>query len=213
MKHLILLWGFNRHGASYKAIVNTAPLEWQIHQFPYRKIIPSGKTDELHQSLLNYLKEKGLKKVYLMGHSLGGGLALDFAIHHPKRVEELYLVDSAGVYDKNSVLKGFLNVTRYGTHSPKELHKNLKELIQTLRNPILYTKLGWYAHHIDLTEQANSLKVPTVIFWGENDRITPLWQGQKLNQAISGSKLIILKNEGHDWVLKHPEKFWSNVVE
>jgi len=75
----------------------------------------------------------------------------------------------------------------------------------------LHLRLAQFAHNIDIQRQAQELKTPTVIIWGEKDRIVPLWQGQKLHELIPNSKFLILKDMDHDWVIYNPEKFWQNI--
>lgn len=211
MKNLVILWGFNRHAISYQGLVDSAPEDWRVYQIPYSQLMPNGKNSQLFKNLLDFINRKKLNKVHLLGHSLGGALALDFVIHHPEVVEALFLVDSAGVYDQKPLLNGFYKTVRYGSATSTKWYKNAQELIKTLRTPILYTKLGFYAHHANLDEQAKSLKMPVTLLWGKNDRITPVWQGEKLHQSILGSKLIVLPNQGHDWIITSPGKFWQNI--
>ena len=149
-----------------------------------------------------------------MGHSLGGSLALKFAYHYPDKVEHLYLVDSEGIYGHETLpqlIRNFIrsNLNRQGSRDMK----NISDLLKVFKKPILHFKLAHFAHYVDLQKEANSLKVPTTILWGEKDHLTPLWQGQRLHELIKGSKLIVLKDMDHDWILHSPELFWQNVTE
>lgn len=72
--------------------------------------------------------------------------------------------------------------------------------------------MSYFAHYIDLQQEARDLKVPMTLLWGEEDKVIPLWQAKKLHSLIRGSKLITLPNISHDRILKYPEKFWANVV-
>src|SRR5258708_18649172 len=175
MKNLVLLWGWNRYENSYKELVDLAPKDWKVHHFSYSKLMPSANIEELHQNILSYIKKNKLKKIYLMGHSLGGSLALDFTARYPQSVKKLFLSDSEGVYDNKPILSAFLHTVKAGTTSKNEIKKNLHGLVRTFKNPILHAKLGWHAHHIDLQKEASSLKVPTLILWGVKDKVTPLW--------------------------------------
>lgn len=147
-----------------------------------------------------------------MGHSLGGALALEFAYHQPQMVERLFLVDSEGVYGAENIFQLTSNFFRSHTsHVRRKAVENIKAIYRIARKLMLHLRLAHYAHHIDLQKEAREMKVPTTILWGEQDHLTPLWQGQALHQAIPGSKLIILKEMDHDWILHSPELFWENV--
>ena len=55
----------------------------------------------------------------------------------------------------------------------------------------------------DLSLDASKIKTPTLLIWGEKDRITPLEDGLKLSQLIRNSKFEIIKDTGH---FSHLEK-------
>lgn len=205
---LVFLWGWGRYKRGYKKLIETAPSNWEIYQLPYSSLIPSGDVQDLHKNLLQFLDSNNLDKVYLSGHSLGGAFALDFAVHHPKRVKKLFLFNSEGVYDAQPLWKVFMNIVLF---SHKSIKDDLRDLVNIFRYPLLYFKLGKMAHNFDLQEEAEDLKVPTVVMWGEKDKITPLWQGERLHELIRGSKLIVHKGVGHDWIVHSPELFWENI--
>jgi len=51
------------------------------------------------------------------------------------------------------------------------------------------------------------IKSPTLIVWGENDKITPLDEGKLIARTIPGAKIEIIKNTGHFPFLEKPEEF------
>lgn len=209
-ENLLLLWGWTRNERSYEKLINTSPENWNILTLSYEELMPGGRPERVNDVILNFLEELGLDQVNLMGHSLGGALALEFAYHNPERVKRLFLVDSEGIYGHESLRQLIWNFLR--AHSKKvALSENLKAVYRTLRKPILHARLAHFAHHADLQEQARSIKVPTLIIWGEKDRLTPPEQGKRLHKLIPSSRLIILENMDHDWVLHSPEKFWENI--
>jgi pimeloyl-ACP methyl ester carboxylesterase len=53
----------------------------------------------------------------------------------------------------------------------------------------------------------SKLSMPTMIIWGDNDTITPLWQGQKLMQAIPKSAMRVLNGLGHIPQIEDPTEF------
>lgn len=210
-KNLVLFWGWNRNEKSYQGLIDVAPEGWNIYHISYPELIPNGRLDKLQENVLKFLAENGLDQAYLLGHSLGGALALEFAYHHANKVKGLFLIDSEGVYDGNSSLKSLFNVALHSRMLTGGMKDNLRDLFRSLRNPILHAKLGHLAHHLDVTDEASKLAVPTTIMWGDADRIVSIDQGQRLHYLIKGSKLVILKGQGHDWILNSPELFWQNI--
>jgi pimeloyl-ACP methyl ester carboxylesterase len=49
----------------------------------------------------------------------------------------------------------------------------------------------------DLFPLAAQVKVSTLLFWGDKDEDTPLWMGEKLEQAIPDAGLIVHEGAGH----------------
>lgn len=211
MKNLVLFWGWSTTEKSYNGLIKSAPKNWKVYHASYPKLIPSGRLDKLQENILKFLERNHLSRTNILGHSLGGALALEFTRHHPNKVERLYLIDSEGVYDGKSLLNALWNVTVHSGSISGNTKENLRALFRVLRSPILHARLGHFAHHVDLQEEAKEIKVPTTIIWGKNDHIIPLWQGKRLHNLISHSKLIILENMGHNWILEHPELFWENI--
>lgn len=194
MKNLVIFGGWGRNEKSYQGLINNALEGWKIYYISNPEFIPN-------------------KRFYLLGHSLGGVLALEFACHHLDMVEKLFLVDSEGIYGHESlpqVLRNFLKT--HTLQGKKKAGENLKAIYRILRRPVFHFKLAHFAHHANMEEEAKAIKVPTIILWGEKDHLTPLWQGEKLHGLIKGSKLVVLKDMYHDWILLHPELFWQNIV-
>jgi pimeloyl-ACP methyl ester carboxylesterase len=212
MKNLVIFWGWTAEEKTYQLLEDTAPKDWQIYHVSYDKLIPDGQVDGLNEKVLLFLKENQLEEVNILGHSLGGALAIRFTSDHPDKVNHLYLIDSEGIYDRQHPLKT-LNIILH-SFDPKNTRKTafqLRGVWRVIKNPIQHIRLAWYAHHIDLQTAAPKIKVPTTILWGEKDGLTPLWQGEKLHKLIKNSKLIILKGFFHDWILYSPELFWKNI--
>jgi pimeloyl-ACP methyl ester carboxylesterase len=57
------------------------------------------------------------------------------------------------------------------------------------------------------------LTMPTLLLWGREDLITPLWQGEKLQQLIPNSKLVIIDNTGHIPYIENKDKFNEYLLE
>ena len=71
----------------------------------------TGYTPGCHiRDIISLLDELNLKKVFLMGHSLGAFISLMFAALHPDRVEKLVLVDGAGDLDKTRMDQVFVGI-------------------------------------------------------------------------------------------------------
>jgi len=212
MEDLVLFWGWTRDDNSYKGLTDLAPKGWRIYDLNLEELAQKGFISTLSENITKFLDEKKLKRVSLVGHSMGGALALQYAYHNPERVKKLFLLDSSGIYGHEKIPQLIKNFILSQTIlNRKKAPENLRVFYRIFRKPFVYIKLANYAHKVDLQKEARDIRVPTVIMWGEKDKLIPLWQGQKLHKLIKNSKFIVLPNVGHDWPLYKPELFWESI--
>ena len=157
-----------------------------------------------------FLDALGLKQVDLGGWSMGGWIAQFVAYQHPERVRRLMLFDSAGLYEKPR-----WDTNLFTPQTPAQLDQ-LESLLMPHPHRIpgfiardvlsISRRNAWVIHRAmdsmlngrDATDNfLPQLKMPVLIEWGAEDRITPLSQGEKMHQMIPQSKLEIITGCGH----------------
>jgi pimeloyl-ACP methyl ester carboxylesterase len=184
--------------------------------------------------LKKWLDDQELKQVVLLGHSFGGRVAIKFAVKNPKRVERLILVDAAGIKDKRWLTR--LKIGTFGWLANRfSFLKSLFPLSQIVRRfiylalrekdylsaePVLRETMAQIIKE-DLEPLLSEIKTPTLIIWGEKDRVTPLWMGEtfklKMKNATPhhrgcGARLKIIKGVGHSPHLEAPERLARVVI-
>lgn len=210
-KDIILFWSWSDGEETYKNLVKTAPEDWVIHHFPYPNVVKKN-INNVGDKALKFLEENNINNAYILGHSLGGALAMNFALKYPEKVSGLFLVDSTGINSsKNlfSAIKGFFTQTK--DHSSEEIESIWLKIVRILTRPGIYFRLATYALTADFQKKLTSLKVPTQIFWGRDDKVMPMKSGETLHKLIKNSKFKAFENQGHDWILHSPELFWKNI--
>lgn len=157
---------------------------------------------------INWLKKELEKeeKVILMGHSNGGRIISVFAALYPEKVSHIILIDSAGIYhnDLKISLKRFIfkNIAKAGKKITRSkmleslLYKTVGERDYRDASPIVKKTMENLIRH-DVLPLLPNIRSKTLIIWGENDKITPLNDGQKIHSLISGSKIAIIKSARH----------------
>ncbi len=174
------------------------------------------KSDEIWdlEKYSKWVDEKiGDSKITLLGHSNGGRIASYFAAKFPDRIEKLILMDTAGIYHKELLLEikrsFFGSVAKLGkkfTNSQilkKFLYKLVREKDYQEASPNMRrTMLNLIKS--DLTPEFKKVNIPTLIIWGEKDRITSLSDGQLINKLIKNSKLKVIKGARHSPFYTHP---------
>jgi pimeloyl-ACP methyl ester carboxylesterase len=161
------------------------------------------------------LKDNKIENYILIGHSFGGKIILDSLVNKRLKPQKIILIDTNGVKPKNSFKKKFWKfiskIYRYLEKLPfaKKLRKILyryiireQDYLKTNEMVRESFKLFNEQHYDHLLE---NIKIDTLIIWGKNDKVTPLWMGEKLNQKIEGSELKILEGT-HGLPLKNPKE-------
>lgn len=168
------------------------------------------------------LDSLGVKRVIIGGNSLGGFVSWATAYAHPDRVERLILVDSSGYPPKpQSIPIGFriarvpvLNRLMRNVLPRHIIESSLKnvygdpskvtpELVDRYRDMTLRAgnriaivhrfRQGYTGN----PEHIRSLRQPTLILWGAQDRLIPPEYGQTFARDIPGAKLVMFEGLGH----------------
>lgn len=173
--------------------------------------------------------------VILVGASMGGAAAIDFTLTYPDAVQKLVLIDSAG-FAKGPAISRFLfpplgylaaqflrspNVRRKVSlqayldpsfvSADAELCAALHLQLPRWHDAIIaFTKSGGYNF---LTDRIAQIDKPTLILWGEFDRILGTADAQKFEAAIAGSQLIWIPQSGHVPHLEQPQITAQHILE
>ncbi|MBN1202684.1 MAG: alpha/beta hydrolase [Anaerolineae bacterium] len=192
-----------------------AQLDYQVHALDLpgfgRSDLPPeawGVSDYMH-FVTTYLDDSGLDRVSVLGHSFGGRIGLVLAAEHPERVNRMVLANSAGIRMPLSLKQRARSTLARSTRwtldvlGLQTLRARLQENFNRRHASEDYLNAGplrdTFVRVIeeDLTPFAMRVQAPTVLIWGDQDKDTPLWQGQKLEQLIPDAGLIIFQGAGH----------------
>ena len=141
---------------------------------------------EFSDFVLEFMDAIGLEKPFLVGHSFGGRLSLEIALHHPERVQKLVLADAAGLG----------KVSRFGT----TVLTGFWVIRKLFRIPQPYpTFLGHEDDDPDwaCVEKLPELKTPTLIIWKRHDLYLPLAIARKAAELIPDAHLKVIPGFGH----------------
>jgi pimeloyl-ACP methyl ester carboxylesterase len=190
----------------------------------YRVYIPDligyGRSDESADfsysvpdeaaTVVGFMDALGLKQVDLGGWSMGGWIVQRIASEHSERVRRLLLFDSAGLN-----VKPDWNIQLFTPTTPQELYQ-LDVLLMPHPLPVpafiardilrISGQKAWVIHRAlatmvtarDVTDNLlPGLKMPVLIVWGAEDRVTPLSQGEKMHRLVPQSELEVIPGCGH----------------
>jgi pimeloyl-ACP methyl ester carboxylesterase len=163
----------------------------------------------------NLVRELGLERFVLAGHSMGGAIAQDFALTYPDTLAGLILVGSgARLRVAPAILEGLradfpatvrlLADYAYGASpSGHMLQLYVERLLDNDPQVVYGDFLACDA--FDLMGQVSRIKVPTLIICGEADRLTPPKYSQYLREQIPNSELHLFSGAGHMVMWEQPD--------
>ena len=165
---------------------------------------PSGFVlEEAASWLLAWMKEVGLQRVHLVGHSMGALICAHAAAQEPQAVDCLVLVDAAGVPTNRAVLEHIWPLMQECLFSSPSFLPIL--LYDSLRaGPLTLWRAAMAVLTHDVRDDLRLIKAPTLIIWGEKDALVPPSVGYVLRQEIAHSRLIIIKGSRHVPMMDKP---------
>lgn len=210
-----------------------------LAQAGYEIIVPShpgfGKSalpddfktvDDLAYFYLDFIKAQGLSDVTLIGSSFGGWIASEMAVRSTRDLRAMILVDTLGCRfkdrDEVDIVDVFMmsdeefaeaayanpqaGLPRYGEYSEERLEA-------IARNRVGLAQFGWspYMNNPRLKRWLHRIDVPTLLLWGERDRIVDLEYGRSFTSRIPGAELKVIQHAGHFPQIEQPELFVRSV--
>jgi 2-hydroxy-6-oxonona-2,4-dienedioate hydrolase len=187
--------------------------------------------------LVQFMKTIGVPKANIMGQSLGAGVALYMAVHHPQMVERLIVVDGGGFRSPNqasapAAAPNWHNRQIANAGTLEESREYMEKLFYDHRfvtdelvehNLILRLRSAYTAESTATAnarglsglseEEVRGIKAPTLLVWGMNDPLSPPANADKLNAAIKNSQKVLFDKAGHYPFLEHADKFNQVVLE
>jgi pimeloyl-ACP methyl ester carboxylesterase len=224
---LVLLHGFGSSLQTWDAWADALSPQYRVIRydlpgFGLTGADPSGDYSEARAvAILSALLDRlGIAKVTLIGNSMGGKLAWEFAAQHPERVEKLVLISPDGFaspgfeYGKKPQVPILVRVLPYTL--PKALLRMnlapayadpaaLNDKIVTrywdfMRAPDVRAALLARLPQtilIDPKPALGRIEAPTLLLWGEKDGMIPFANSADYLKDIAGSRLAALPNLGH----------------
>jgi pimeloyl-ACP methyl ester carboxylesterase len=167
--------------------------------------------DGIHDYALHYLDlfdQLGLEELSLVGHSLGGYLAATLAIEQTRRVRRLVLGAPFGLRVREHPTVDFFSIP--DEEVPSYLAADLsifaglpsppppEFFAERYREATSFARIAWHRpYDLKLAKWLHRIAVPTLIVWGDRDRLIPVGQAAVWAGHIPAAKITILPGVGH----------------
>lgn len=211
---------------------------------PARRVIAPdlpghGQSDPWHEQSIDLYRDAvgttcahlKVPKIIVVGHSLGGAVALRCALAWPDRVAALVLVSSSATLDvPDELWQSLLRELPEGDETPVETmppsltelafspatHRDVRDRWQkVVMQASRQTVLADFAlcRGLDLRPQLAKLRMPTLILGGSDDLLVSPKQLADTQQGIAGSERMLLPDAGHFPMLEQPGPFLAKLRE
>ena len=186
-----------------------------IFELPIIKVSVSGLVDYVEA----FVEYKELDKVNVLGNSLGGHVALLYALKRQEKINSITLTGSSGLFENSlgstfpkrgdyEFMKKKTQDTFYNPETAsKELIDEVFDIVNDRNKAIRIIATAKSAVRHNLADKLHQIHVPTLLIWGTHDKVTPPFVGEKFNELIENSKLVMIDKTGHAPMMENSELF------
>lgn len=176
---------------------------------------PLASVGEMAQWLSGQLKERGRDKAVVAGNSLGGAVALEWALRYPDKAGGLILIGTGARLRVSPAIFEMLD-----TQWPDSIPTLVDYSVSASANADLRSRVAHWHSLVgrratrtdyaacdawDAMQRVAEIKAPTLIIVGEFDRLTPPKFARFLNEKIMGSRLLEVPGAGHIAMAERPD--------
>lgn len=225
---LLLLHGLFGALSNFKSIIDhfagkanvVVPL-LPIFEMPLKKLSVVGLVDHVKQ----FVEYRKYTRLNLVGNSLGGHVAILYALARPELLRSMTLTGSSGLFEaplgstfpKRGNYEFVQKKTEATFYDPKVADKDLVDEVYDIVNDrnkaIRVIAIAKSALRHNIAERLHQIKRPCLLVWGKQDTITPAFVGEKFHELLPNSRLHLLDKCGHAPMMEHPEKFNQLLLE
>jgi pimeloyl-ACP methyl ester carboxylesterase len=182
---------------------------------------PNGQTlksvEECADWLRKYIKGRGHKDVVLAGHSLGGAIALMYALKYPQELKGIIIIGSGArlrvhpmfLTPCEEAIKGnprnwYRLVEEMYRLTPEDYEREVIEKQKAI-GPAVMLNDFLCCDKFDIMDRVHEIKLPALVICGELDVMTPVKYANYLGAKIANSRVVIVPKAGHFVLAEKPE--------
>lgn len=201
-----------RHfSANHKVVIPLLPI--------YTRSLAESNLDFLTEYVHEFVTQMNYNKIVLIGNSLGGHLGLLYAQKYAENVRAMVLTGSSGLFEsamgdtfpQRNNYDFIKQKTEYTFYSPatasKELVDEVFEIVNNRDKCMRVIAMAKSAIRHNMAEELPHIKIPTLLIWGNEDRITPPFVAQDFKRLLPNAELFYVEQCGHAPMMEQPEAF------
>ena len=235
---LVLIHGWGMHGGVWSDVAQRLAQYYQVHcvdlpGFGASAASPQTNLDSLVRSLSAHFHEP----VNVCGWSLGGQVAMHWAVREPTKVNKLIVVTSTPCFTERddwlfglpnevlekfaaelehnhaATLRRFISLQLRGSENERELLTKLREQLFSHGEPDMNALRGGLEMLRDADQRSEiaGIKQQTLVIAGQRDKLTPPEASYYLAQVIPNARVVEIEGAAHAPFLSHPDIFVAQV--
>lgn len=237
---LLLISGLGGARSSWAPLASELESEFRVLTIDNRdageaddEISPYSIAD-MADDVAGFLDALGIEKVHVLGHSMGGFIALEFATRHPEKLDRLILVGTAAAAGR-ALGTDFLPPPREDwIDDPVERGKasmaagyapgffdDKPSLLDTFAERTRGNRITWagYGRQVaainehDVRDRLGEVTAPTLVIHGDVDPSLGVKGGELIADGIPGARMLVYEGVGHHPMREEPERFVRDVRE
>ncbi len=170
--------------------------------------------------LQQFLRRQNITRAVFIGHSFGGRVALKMLSQEPKKASALILSGTPGLPGitkfrfyvtvalvKAGKLVSFIPPFIFFRKLLREFFKKITRAHDYYRSDGLLRETFKNIVKEQLVEYMKKLRVPTLLLWGESDRLVSVKIARKMQRLILKSQLVVVPKMGHMFTYREPKVF------
>jgi pimeloyl-ACP methyl ester carboxylesterase len=171
------------------------------------------------------LDELGLDRVHVVGYSLGGWLAADFAAFYPKRLKSLTLMVPAGLRIVGKPIpnpvammpEAYFDLIfndKTNMHQVLPDFESLEEIVHQYGEGATLARLAWDVQYdLALERRLRRVTCPALVLEAEDDRLIPKEMADRYAEVLPNSRVVTIAGTGHALAVEQPEEVATAIAD
>ncbi|HEV8503814.1 MAG TPA: alpha/beta hydrolase [Chitinophagaceae bacterium] len=232
---VIFLHGFSDSWHSFDTLMKMLPPDFHLVSLSQRGHGNSSKPNvgyhpkDFANDLSLFINEKKLGASIIVGHSMGGYVAQQFAVSYPGLTKALVLIDTDAYFADNPGFTDFTDeILKFERPVDYSFARDFQ--LSTLSKPLDSLQLALFIDesmklplHVwkggaaglvaeDFTKDLQKIDAPVLIFWGSKDMICFKVDQENFTTNLKNEKLIVYEGTGHALHWEEPERFTADLA-